>query len=122
MLRGEKEIKEAKLLAVENKNRHRKYNIHMECPEFTCHCPMTGFPDFGTIIIDFVPDEKILELKSLKLYINKYRDEYIFHEDVVNKILDDLVKELDPFEMTIKGDFNVRGNIKTLITAKHVKG
>jgi 7-cyano-7-deazaguanine reductase len=82
---------------------------------------MTGFPDFTTIIIDYVPHLKIVELKSLKLYINKYRNEHLFHEDVVNRILDDLVAILDPWEIEVKGDFNVRGNIKTVVTARHEK-
>ena len=121
MLKGELAISQATLVALENRTPHRKYKIHFECPEFTCQCPMTGFPDFATIIIDYVPHLKILELKSLKLYINKFRAEYIFHEDVVNRILDDLVAALDPWEITVKGDFNVRGNIKTVVTANHLR-
>jgi 7-cyano-7-deazaguanine reductase len=121
MLRGEAEIQNSKLVALDNHNPERRYHVHFECPEFTCLCPMTGFPDFALILIDYVPHLKILELKSLKLYINKFRQEHMFHEDVVNRILDDLVAVLDPWEMEVKGDFNVRGNIKTVVTATHRK-
>lgn len=82
---------------------------------------MSGFPDFATIYIDYVPREWCVELKSLKLYFNNYRNKGIFHEDVVNVILDDLVKLLDPWEITVVGDFNVRGNIKTVVTADHFR-
>lgn len=119
--RGIKEIAEAKLERFENRTRHREYTVHFECPEFTCVCPKTGFPDFATIIIDYVPDEWCVELKSLKLYINKFRDVGTFHEDVVNKITDDLVALLDPKHIKVVGDFNVRGNIKTVVTAEHKK-
>jgi 7-cyano-7-deazaguanine reductase len=121
MLKGELEIEQAKLFALDNRTPARKYRVNFECPEFTCLCPMTGFPDFATIIIDYVPHLKIVELKSLKLYINKFRSEHVFHEDVVNRILDDLVAVLDPWEIEVKGDFNVRGNIKTVVTARHEK-
>ena len=105
----------------ENRTQHRKYMVNFECPEFTCLCPKSGFPDFATIIISYVPDKWCLELKSLKLYINHFRDKGIFHEDVTNEIMDDLLKLLDPHEIKVVGDFNVRGNIKTIITAKHAK-
>jgi 7-cyano-7-deazaguanine reductase len=114
-------IEEAQLERFENRTRHRKYTIEFSCPEFTCLCPRSGFPDFATINIKYVPDQYCVELKSLKLYINKYRDQNVFHEDVVNVIMDDLVKLLDPFEIEVVGDFNVRGNIKTIIRAKHEK-
>jgi 7-cyano-7-deazaguanine reductase len=80
---------------------------------------MSGFPDFATIHIQYVPKEWCVELKSLKLYMNKFRDRGIFHEDVVNVILDDIVQLLDPWEAEVIGDFNVRGNIKTVVRAKH---
>ena len=82
--------------------------------------PFHGFPDFATIRIRYIPDQKLVELKSLKLYINKFRDQEIFHEAAVNRILDDLVALLEPRWMEVVGDFNVRGNIKTVVTARHV--
>jgi 7-cyano-7-deazaguanine reductase len=91
----------------------------MEIPEFTCLCPRSGFPDFATIIIDYVPDQSVVELKSLKLYINKYRNRQISHEAATNKILDDLVALLAPRWMRVVADFTVRGNIKTIIFAEH---
>lgn len=121
VLHGTKAIAEAKLERFENRTRHRDYDIHFECPEFTCLCPKSGFPDFANIIIDYVPDKYCVELKSLKLYINSFRDKNVFHEDVTNVIMDDLVELLDPKYIRVCGDFNVRGNIKTIITAEHVK-
>ncbi len=97
----------------------RDYEIAFECPEFTCLCPKTGQPDFATLRIRYVPDRLCVELKSLKLYIWSFRDEGHFHEDVTNRILDDLVALLDPREMTIVGDFNIRGGIHTVVTASH---
>jgi len=119
--RGSKMIREAELERFENRTKHRKYAVEFTCPEFTCVCPKTGFPDFATILIKYVPDQWCVELKSLKLYINKYRDMGVFHEDVVNIIMDDMVKLLDPWEIDVTGDFNVRGNIKTVIRASHKK-
>ena len=83
--------------------------------------PDSGFPDFATVRIRYIPDQKLVELKSLKLYINKFRDQEIFHEAAVNRILDDLVALLDPRFMEVVGDFNVRGNIKTVVTARHTQ-
>ncbi len=115
------QIEEAKLERFENRTRHRKYTVEFDCPEFTCICPRSGFPDFATIHIKYVPDQFCVELKSLKLYINKFRNQGIFHEDVSNVILDDLIKLLDPHYIEVVGDFNVRGNIKTIIRAEHAK-
>lgn len=114
-------IEENKLVPIANRTRHRKYTVEFSCPEFTCLCPRSGFPDFATIRIKYIPDEYCVELKSLKLYINGFRNKSIFHEDVTNIILDDLVKVLNPFEIEVVGDFNVRGNIKTIVTARHSK-
>jgi len=97
----------------------RVYEISFECPEFTCLCPRTGQPDFATIRIRYVPGDLCVELKSLKLYLWSFRDEGHFHEDVTNRILDDLVALLKPVEMTIVGDFNVRGGIHTVVTVTH---
>lgn len=118
---GAKMIAESTLEAVDNDNPQRDYEINFSIPEFTCLCPRSNFPDFATINIKYVPDRKLVELKSLKLYINKFRDQEMFHETAVNRILDDLVGLLDPRYMEVIGDFNVRGNIKTVITARHVK-
>lgn len=97
----------------------RDYDIRFECPEFTCLCPRTGQPDFATITIRYVPDALCVELKSLKLYLWSFRDEGHFHEDVTNRILDDLVALLQPKRMTVQGDFGVRGGIHTVVTASH---
>jgi 7-cyano-7-deazaguanine reductase len=96
----------------------RRYEIRMECPEFTCLCPMTGQPDFATIRICYVPDGLCVELKSLKVYLWSYRSVGTFHEAVTNKILDDLVAALSPRRMTVEGDFLVRGGIHTVVTAR----
>ena len=97
----------------------RRYEVSFECPEFTCVCPMTGQPDFATLRIRYVPDRLCVELKSLKQYLWSFRDEGAFHEDVTNRILDDLVAVLQPLEMTIEGDFKVRGGIHTVVTVRH---
>ena len=97
----------------------RDYEITMECPEFTCVCPRTGQPDFATIRIRYVPAERCVELKSLKLYLWSYRHEGTFHEAVTNRILDDLVQALQPRSMTVAGDFNVRGGIHTTVHAEY---
>ena len=120
-LYGQIAIEENKLERFENRTKHRNYTVDFTCPEFTCVCPRSGFPDFATIYISYVPDQWCVELKSLKLYINSFRDEKVFHEDVTNRILDDLVELMSPKEMEVKADFNVRGNIHTVVTAKHKK-
>jgi 7-cyano-7-deazaguanine reductase len=102
-----------------NPSPERDYEIRMECPEFTCLCPMTGQPDFATLRIRYVPDRKCVELKSLKLYLWSYRDEGAFHEAVTNRILDDLVGALAPRRMEIEADFHVRGGIHTVVRASH---
>ena len=102
-----------------NPHPQRDFEIAMECPEFTCICPRTGQPDFATIRIRYVPAELCVELKSLKLYLWSYRDEGAFHEEVINRILDDLVEACRPKTMTVVGDFNVRGGIHTTVTAEY---
>jgi 7-cyano-7-deazaguanine reductase len=97
----------------------RDYEIRFECPEFTCLCPKTGQPDFATIRIRYTPAERCVELKSLKLYLWSYRDEGAFHEDVTNRVLDDLVALLEPRAMVVEGDFYVRGGIRTVVEARH---
>jgi 7-cyano-7-deazaguanine reductase len=116
---GRQMIANAKLEAFPNRTTHRKYWVEFTCPEFTCFCPASGFPDFATLFIRYVPKNKCVELKSLKLYINQFRDKGIFHEDVTNVIMDDLIKLLDPWVIEVTGDFGVRGNIKTIIKSKH---
>jgi 7-cyano-7-deazaguanine reductase len=97
----------------------RPYEVSFDCPEFTCLCPKTGQPDFAVIRIRYVPDALCVELKSLKLYLWSFRDEGHFHEDVTNRILDDLANLLKPRSMTVVGDFNVRGGIHTVVTASY---
>ena len=97
----------------------RDYRIHMEMPEFTCVCPMTGQPDFATLVLDYIPDRRCVELKSLKLYVWSYRDEGAFHEAVTNQILGDLIKACEPRFMRLTAEFNVRGGIYTTVTAQH---
>jgi 7-cyano-7-deazaguanine reductase len=100
----------------------RKIWIEFEMPEFTAVCPFSDFPDFATIKLKYVPNERCIELKSLKLYINSFREIKIFHEHVVNVIMEDFVKACDPLEVEIEGDFNVRGNIKTVVRASYKRG
>ena len=102
-----------------NPKPERDYEIAFECPEFTCVCPLTGQPDFATIRIRYVPDERCVELKSLKLYLWSYRNEGAFHEAVTNTILDDLIHAVRPRRATIEGDFYVRGGIRTVVTASY---
>jgi 7-cyano-7-deazaguanine reductase len=97
----------------------RDYEIRFECPEFTCLCPKTGQPDFATIHIRYVPAQRCVELKSLKLYLWSFRSEGAFHEAVTNRILDDLVALLAPRRMTVEADFFVRGGIHTVVEANH---
>lgn len=99
----------------------RRYEINFTCPEFTCVCPKTGQPDFATIRIKYSPDQKCVELKSLKLYLWSYRDEGAFHEKVTNQICDDIVACIDPHSLEIEGDFYVRGGIHTVVRVKHEK-
>jgi len=99
----------------------RKIWIDFEMPEFTAICPFSDFPDFAVIRLSYVPNERCIELKSLKLYINSFRNVKIFHEHVINLILEDFVKACDPLRVRIEGDFHVRGNIKTVVRAKYKK-
>jgi 7-cyano-7-deazaguanine reductase len=99
-----------------NPKPERDYTIQFDCPEFTCLCPMTGQPDFATILIEYVPDKLCVELKSLKLYLWSYRNEGAFHEAVTNQIFDDLAAAIAPRKMTVTGKFWVRGGITTNVT------
>ncbi len=102
-----------------NPNAGRDYLIRMRMPEFTCLCPKTGQPDFATLYLEYIPAERCVELKSLKLYVWSYRDEGAYHEAVTNRILDDLVAATEPRFMRLTADFNVRGGIYTHIVAEH---
>lgn len=104
-----------------NPKREREYHITFDCPEFTCLCPITGQPDFATILIDYVPDALCVELKSLKLYLWSYRNEGAFHEAVTNQICDDVVAAISPRSVTVTGKFWVRGGITTTVTCTHAR-
>jgi 7-cyano-7-deazaguanine reductase len=112
---GAKAIKQAKLELWPNPNPDRDYVIDISFPEFTCLCPRSGYPDFATIRVAYTPDKKVVELKSLKLYLNGFRDRGVSHEAVTNLIFDTLVKNLKPRTLEVVGDFNARGNVKTVI-------
>jgi 7-cyano-7-deazaguanine reductase len=118
---SERLITEGDLITFPNPRIGRRYNINITLPEFTCKCPFSGYPDFATIFITYIPNERIVELKALKLYINSYRDRYISHEEVVNQILDDFVSTCDPIFAKIKGDFNPRGNVHMVVEVEHQK-
>ncbi len=120
-LLGRKAQPSQRLEAFPNRSPGRFYRVTLETSEFTCICPMTGQPDFADIKVEYVPDEKIVESKSFKLYIWSYRDQGVFHEHVVNKILDDLVAILDPHWCRVSGVFNVRGGIGITVDAEHTK-
>lgn len=99
----------------------REIRINFEIPEFTAVCPFSDFPDFATIRLEYVPHVRCVELKSLKLYINSFREVKIFHEHVINVILEDFVRACDPLSVELEGDFNIRGNIKTVVRASYKK-
>ena len=107
------------LVAIPNPHPGRDYVVRCETPEFTCVCPLTGQPDFARVTVSYVPDASIVELKSLKLYLWSYRDEGAFHEDVTNRILDDLVAAIGPRRLTVHTDWHVRGGIHTTVEASH---
>ena len=118
---GEKAVKKAALEIWDNPSQERDYEIHISFPEFTCLCPRSGYPDFATIKINYVPSKKIVELKALKLYLNAFRDRHISHEAVTNLIFSELKKALKPKVLEVIGDFNPRGNVKTIITVSSIK-
>jgi 7-cyano-7-deazaguanine reductase len=107
------------LIALPNPHPGRDYEVSCDTPEFTCLCPITGQPDFATVTITYVPDQSIVELKSLKLYLWSYRNEGAFHEDVTNRILEDLIGALAPRTLTVRTDWLVRGGIHTVVEASH---
>ncbi len=110
-----------KLEAFPNRYQDRYYVVTIETDEFTCLCPVTGQPDFADITVEYVPDERVVESKSFKLYLWSYRNQGIFHEEAVNKILDDLVKALDPHWCHVTGIFNIRGGLGITVDAEHAK-
>ncbi len=120
-LYGERAIQEGRLITFPNPRPGREYNISITLPEFTCKCPFSGYPDFATIYVDYVPDQRVVELKAIKLYINSYRDRNISHEESINLIMDDFVAACDPLSVTVKGDFLPRGNVHTVIEVSHRK-
>ena len=116
---GQKEIEEFDINKSENfwPNEHKKdYTIDIELPEFMCMCPRSGYPDFATIKLSYVPNEKVIELKALKLYINSFMSRHVSHENSANEIYDALKSNLNPKSIKIIADFNPRGNVHTVIT------
>ncbi len=116
---GEKEIHDFDIEAEENfwPNEHEKsYTIEIELPEFMCKCPRSGYPDFAKLHLSYIPENKVIELKALKLYINSFMDRYISHENAANEIFDTLYRKLEPRWMKLVADFNPRGNVHTVIT------
>ncbi len=113
------EARRAVLEVFDNSYPEREYMIKHVCPEFTSVCPKTGQPDYGTINIEYIPSEKCIELKSLKMYLQQYRNEGIFYENLANMILDDLVAVLKPHYMSISAEFTPRGGIHSIITAEY---
>jgi len=112
-------IPSKKIDTFDNPNLGRDYAIKITLPEFTCLCPKTGQPDFAKLFLEYIPSQECIELKSLKMYIWSFRDEGAFHEDVTNKILDDLVNAANPKYMKIKAVFNVRGGVYTTVICEH---
>jgi 7-cyano-7-deazaguanine reductase len=112
----------ATLESFENSHPNRAYWIHFDCPEFTSICPITGQPDFGAITISYIADKRCLESKSLKLYLYSFRNHGAFHEECVNRILDDIIKAVKPRKATVRGDFRPRGGIAIRVEATHDKG
>lgn len=117
-----KSPQQATLEAFPNPNRQRDYSIRIDCPDFTSLCPVTGQPDFAEIVVDYVPDERCVETKSLKMYLASYRNVHSFNEAVINRILDDLVAACHPRRMRIEGRFVARGGLALTVTAEHLQG
>lgn len=112
---GKRAVRNAKLEIWDNPHVGRDYEVDISFPEFTCLCPRSGYPDFATIRIRYVPDRKIVELRSLKLYLNSFREVAVSHEDVTNRIYSELQRKLKPKFIEVTGDFNPRGNVKTVV-------
>ena len=118
---GEREIESGELISFPNPNKNRDYEISIDFPEFTCKCPFSGYPDFANLRIIYQPNQKVIELKAIKLYLNSFREKKISHEEVTNKIIDDFVEASDPKWMQLEADFNPRGNVHTTIRVCHGK-
>ena len=118
---GERKIKTGNLICFPNPKSNRDYEISINFSEFTCKCPFSGYPDFATLRIIYQPNKKVIELKSIKLYLNNFRENKISHEEVTNKIIDDLVEVSNPKWMQLEADFNPRGNVHTIIRVCHGK-
>ncbi len=118
---GERAIEENELITFPNPRPGRPYDVNITLPEFTCKCPFSGYPDFATIYITYTPNEKVVELKAIKLYVNGYRDRYISHEESVNQIMDDFLAAADPLKFKIKGDFQPRGNVHMTVEIDYEK-
>lgn len=118
---SENEASRELLETFENPHPHRDYVMETVCPEFTSVCPKTGQPDFGTLIITYIPDKVCFELKSLKMYLQSYRNVGAFYEDVTNRILDDLVAATDPRWIELRAEFTPRGGISSTVTVSHHK-
>ena len=118
-LYGERAIAEAELICFDNPRPDRAYEVSIELPEFTCKCPFSGYPDFAVLRLTYQPGPRVVELKAIKLYVNSYRDHSISHEEVSNRIVDDLVAACDPVWMQLEADFNPRGNVHTVVRVSH---
>ncbi len=118
-LYGERKIAESEIICFENPNKSRNYQIIIDLPEFTCKCPFSGYPDFAKLKVTYQPKEKVYELKSLKLYVNNFRDQKISHEEVTNKIMDDLIAAANPHWLCFNADFNPRGNVSMNLELTH---
>jgi len=112
---GERLIADAQLICFDNPRIGRAYEVAIELPEFTCKCPFSGYPDFAVLRLIYQPGPRVLELKALKLYVNSWRDRSISHEEVANRILDDLSAACEPVWMQLEADFNPRGNVHTVV-------
>ena len=121
ILYGERVIDTGALISFPNPKINRDYEISIDFPEFTCKCPFSGYPDFATLRIIYQPNKKVIELKSIKLYFNGFREKKISHEEVANQIIDDLVEASDPKWLQLEADFNPRGNVHTIIKVCHGK-
>ena len=114
-LYGERAIADAQLICFDNPRPGRAYEVSIELPEFTCLCPFSGYPDFAVLRLLYQPGPRVLELKAIKLYVNSYRNRAISHEEVANRILDDLVAAADPQWIELVADFSRRGNVHTVV-------
>ena len=115
----ERAIADAELICFENPRQGRAYEVSIELPEFTCLCPFSGYPDFAVLRLLYQPGPRVVELKAIKLYVNSYRNRTISHEEVANRILDDLVEACDPVWMQLEADFYPRGNVHTVVRVSH---